>query len=95
MLIKETFISIQGEGRNIGKPSLFIRMAGCNLSCSWCDTDYKGGDEYSVKEVVLMILGIFRLNKAVKNLVITGGEPTIQMEILNVLKLHHQQQRLK
>jgi 7-carboxy-7-deazaguanine synthase len=84
MLIKETFISIQGEGRNIGKLSLFIRMAGCNLSCDFCDTDFKGGDVVSINEMERLITGHLK-NQFIKNIVITGGEPTIQVEIFSTL----------
>ena len=50
MKIAEIFRSLQGEGKNQGKPCLFIRLAGCNLHCHWCDTAYAQtggiGDEY-------------------------------------------------
>lgn len=41
--IKEIFYSLQGEGANTGIRAIFIRLAGCNLSCSYCDTDWKQG----------------------------------------------------
>ncbi|MGE5235266.1 MAG: radical SAM protein, partial [Acidobacteriota bacterium] len=40
MVIAETFVSLQGEGTLAGMPSFFIRTAGCNLRCAWCDTPY-------------------------------------------------------
>ena len=61
MKISEIFTSIQGEGTNAGKPSIFLRTAECNLKCTWCDTkytwDWKNFDyskevkEISIKEV--------------------------------------------
>ena len=81
-----TFVSINGEICNAHQGSLctFIRFAGCNLRCSWCDTKYAQeedtGHEYSLPEV-------FSLVKAngPKNVTITGGEPMVQMEALTRL----------
>jgi len=83
MKICETFRSIQGEGVTIGAVTFFIRTAGCNLSCSWCDTGYSkdGGYELSVSEIT-------DLTKDERNICVTGGEPLLQngmIELLNVL----------
>ncbi|WP_373740288.1 7-carboxy-7-deazaguanine synthase QueE [Neisseria sp.] len=77
--IVEIFESLQGEGRNTGMPAVFIRLGKCNLACSWCDTDYLTFDMMGLAD----IMG--RLKKyAARNIIITGGEPTIQphLEIL-------------
>ncbi|MFC2162533.1 7-carboxy-7-deazaguanine synthase QueE [Candidatus Altiarchaeota archaeon] len=82
MKVIEVFASIQGEGRYIGRPSVFIRLAGCNLRCSWCDTKYAftGGKELSVEELV------YEVNRLNLSLVcITGGEPMLQIEQLREL----------
>ena len=52
--IKEIFTSIQGEGPFIGHKQLFVRFCGCNLSCKYCDTDYRTVDskEYTIDELV-------------------------------------------
>jgi len=73
--ISEVFTSIQGEGKNIGLPCNFIRLSGCNLNCPWCDTDYKPKYELTKQEILV------KLNPAFP-VVITGGEPLIQKNIL-------------
>lgn len=79
MRITETFQSIQGEGPAMGVPCFFIRFAGCNLRCRWCDTPRSSwkpeGIELSVDE--LLIKAIEHPGRAV---VITGGEPFIHPE---------------
>jgi 7-carboxy-7-deazaguanine synthase len=54
LLVSELFYSIQGETTRAGFPSFFIRLAGCNLNCAWCDTAYarSGGRRMSVESVV-------------------------------------------
>lgn len=69
----EIFESLQGEGRNMGRPCVFVRFAGCNLSCAWCDTDVRKRFELSLAELVKEVKGF----KA-KSVILTGGEPTIQ-----------------
>lgn len=71
--INEIFYSIQGEGRNTGMPAWFIRFAGCNLDCSWCDTDYSKKMEYQPKDIWEEIN-----ENSCKNVVLTGGEPGLQ-----------------
>ena len=73
----ETFTSIQGESTHAGRICFFIRLAGCNLRCSFCDTTYAftGGSEYTVDEIIAMA------EKAPCKLVeITGGEPLLHSE---------------
>ncbi len=69
----EIFESLQGEGRNTGRPCVFVRFAGCNLSCPWCDTDVTRKFSASLEELVAEIVGL-----GTKSVVLTGGEPTIQ-----------------
>lgn len=68
----EIFESLQGEGRNAGRPCVFVRFAGCNLSCPWCDTDVGERFKLSLEELVDEIKGY----KA-KSVVLTGGEPAL------------------
>ena len=82
MKIAEIFKSLQGEGRNQGKPCLFIRLAGCNLHCRWCDTEYArtAGTEMSLDAVLEQV---WRVNPP--NVCITGGEPLMQAQELEPL----------
>lgn len=86
----EIFASIQGEGLSAGLPSTFIRLAICNLRCTWCDTAYTWDwDRYDRAEQT-MPLGIEDALHAItafppRNVVITGGEPLIQRRQLEPL----------
>lgn len=83
MRVCEIFKSIQGESRYAGRPCTFIRMTGCNLRCSYCDTTYAyhEGKESSEDEVISEIV------KAGLSLVeITGGEPLLQEEVYPLIK---------
>ena len=71
----EIFYSLQGEGPRAGTPAVFLRLSGCNLHCSWCDTRYSWlpGCELSAAEVAARVLSY-----DCSSLVITGGEPLLQ-----------------
>jgi len=84
MKISEIFYSIEGEGIEIGRPEIFVRLSGCNLRCKWCDTKYawNNGKEMSVKEIIKEIS-----KYPCKNVSITGGEPLLQKkETLELIK---------
>ena len=72
----EIFESLQGEGRNTGRPCVFIRFAGCNLRCPWCDTDV-------AKKFSASLADIQRELKQYKarSVILTGGEPTLVKEM--------------
>ena len=72
----EIFESLQGEGRNTGRPCVFIRFAGCNLKCPWCDTDVAKKFSSSLAD----ILKELKQYKA-KSVILTGGEPTLVKEM--------------
>jgi len=84
MRVSEVFVSVQGEGPSVGRPAVFLRLAGCNLSCSWCDTKYAwfGGEELGVDVVAERVLDLLRRFRGVNLLVVTGGEPLLQSEEL-------------
>src|ERR1700675_542596 len=83
MVITEIFKSIQGEGTRAGLPCVFVRLTGCNLRCTWCDTAYAfhGGTKYTVDEVVDKVGAISAAGRDFLPLVeITDGEPLLQPE---------------
>jgi len=75
MRICEIFVSLQGEGTDAGTPCTFVRLAGCNLRCSYCDTEYAfhGGKEMSDGEISDTVSGL-----GCRRVCITGGEPLLQ-----------------
>ena len=83
MFITEIFKSIQGEGTRAGLPCVFVRLTGCNLRCTWCDTAYAfhGGKKMSVDEVMARVGELAGSNKTVPLVELTGGEPLLQEEI--------------
>lgn len=72
----EIFESLQGEGRNTGRPCVFIRFAGCNLKCPWCDTDVAKKFSASLADIQKEL----KQYKA-KSVILTGGEPTLVKEM--------------
>lgn len=87
MKVSEIFRSIQGEGRNQGLITTFLRLSGCNLKCAWCDTLYarEGGREVPVGEVFKAVEF-----SSCSRVCITGGEPLLQGEEVGALarRLH-------
>lgn len=83
MKIVEIFDSIDGEGIRTGKLVSFVRTAGCNLRCSYCDTLYALFDEKEACEYTEMSVDevIAKLNHTWKRVTITGGEPLLAQEI--------------
>lgn len=86
MQISEIFFSIQGESTYVGMPCAFIRLAGCNLECDWCDTDYaksvEGASDMSIDEILVEVK---KLNT--KLVEVTGGEPMVQAETVELTAL--------
>lgn len=80
--VNEIFYSIQGESTYAGRPCVFIRLTGCNLRCTWCDTEYAfhEGEDMAIEE----ILEVVRSYDC--NLVeVTGGEPLMQPDSIDLL----------
>ncbi len=79
MLISEMFRSLQGEGKLIGIPTVFVRSVGCNLECSWCDTRYAftDGKETSEDEIVDFVGDCH-------DVCLTGGEPLLRKEMVSL-----------
>ncbi len=87
--LAEHFISINGEGRRAGELALFLRFAGCNLRCDWCDTAWACGKD-APHEVVTLddIIKIAEqaVSQGVRNVTLTGGEPLLQEAIADVIE---------
>lgn len=88
MRVNEIFYSIQGEGRYTGTPAVFVRLAGCNLRCSFCDTEFESFTEMSEAEIVSEVL-----RYPTVHVILTGGEPTLQLTT-SLLRLFEAQGRL-
>jgi len=95
MTIFEIFRSIQGEGTRAGLPCIFVRLTGCNLRCTWCDTAYAfhGGTKMSVEEVLTRVeelstvsaeeqFGNAESSRKLSLVELTGGEPLLQPEVI-------------
>lgn len=74
--VNEIFYSLQGEGAQTGKPVIFIRLSGCNLRCSFCDTKHEEGSEMTLDTILTKV----KEQSTVCNYIIfTGGEPLLQL----------------
>src|SRR5512133_3394937 len=80
--VNEIFFSIQGEGTRAGLPCIFIRLTGCNLRCTYCDTEYAfyEGKEHSIEEIIDIVKGY-----KCSLVEVTGGEPLMQSESLELM----------
>ena len=80
--VNDIFYSLQGEGHNTGRAAAFVRFSGCNLKCSFCDTDFASFEEMTGPDIVARIKP-FGASLAV----LTGGEPTLQVtaELIDLL----------
>jgi len=79
LYVSEVFVTIQGEGPHAGTPAIFIRLSGCNLQCSFCDTDFESVRElYELEELVGLVKSAHTTAHWVNLVVITGGEPFTQ-----------------
>lgn len=79
--LRSVFSSIQGEGRHTGRPATFIRFAGCNLNCPWCDTRKHTKEMCTLPEIMAKVRKLGN-----RSVIVTGGEPTIVIGLRNVLE---------
>lgn len=83
MFINEIFYSLQGEGFFTGTPAIFLRFAGCNLHCPFCDTQHHSSHSMTEEEIVKAVSSY-----PARHVVITGGEPSLQVIPSLIDKLH-------
>jgi 7-carboxy-7-deazaguanine synthase (Cx14CxxC type) len=99
--VKEIYYTLQGEGANTGRPAVFLRFAGCNLwsgreadrataVCQFCDTDFVGGTKFATPEQLADEVASqwFGNGTSKRFVVITGGEPLLQLDEPLILSLH-------
>ena len=81
--ITEIFLSLQGEARDAGWPSVFVRLTGCPLRCGYCDTAYAfhGGDWHEVDAILAEVA-----SHGVRHVCVTGGEPLAQKRCIGLLE---------
>jgi 7-carboxy-7-deazaguanine synthase len=82
MRITEIFHSIQGESSHVGQPCVFVRLTGCPLRCTWCDTEYAfyGGTDISLEEILAKVKSY-----GCPLVEVTGGEPLAQPEAIPLI----------
>lgn len=85
--VVERFVSVNGEGKNAGRLSAFIRFPGCNLSCSYCDTKWANASELSFELISIENLVSFVVESGVRHVTLTGGEPTLQPFLCDLVEV--------
>ena len=83
MRINDIFYSLQGEGHHTGRAAVFVRFAGCNLRCSFCDTEFDTFREMTPADI-LQVISVY----PARFVILTGGEPTLQADEAFVDLLH-------
>ena len=83
--INEIFYSLQGEGYWTGTPAVFLRFSGCNLKCPFCDTDFAAAAAMTEDE---LISALKDASSECKRVIVTGGEPALQLDEALVQRLH-------
>lgn len=90
MVHGDPWYTIQGEGPDAGTPAVFVRLAGCNLRCFFCDTEFEGGRQWELEELTTFCADLVKDVPSCELVVLTGGEPLLQnvvplMRRLNLL----------
>lgn len=86
--VNHIFYSLQGEGYHTGRPAVFVRFAGCNLRCPFCDTDFDAYREMTGDDILQEVLSLAPAGDVRPMVVLTGGEPTLQADEALIDLLH-------
>ena len=87
--VNEIFYTLQGEGAHSGIPAVFVRFSGCNLRCTWCDTEFTQYTLMSAEQIVAEAQNLYdEPNERRKMCVLTGGEPSLQVDKALIDALH-------
>ena len=91
--VNEIFYSLQGEGHNTGRAAVFVRFAGCNLKCPFCDTEFTRYEELTTEEILAQIANVYHPTSNTQHpssplVILTGGEPTLQVDEPFIDRLH-------
>jgi 7-carboxy-7-deazaguanine synthase len=78
--VNDIFYSLQGEGHNTGRAAVFVRFSGCNLHCPFCDTDFSHYETLTAQEIIQRMLTLTPRSEDKPIVVLTGGEPTLQVD---------------
>ena len=95
MKVVEKFVSINGEGPRAGELAVFLRFKGCNLRCSYCDTMWANEPDCPYVEETPQELYNYVKSTKVKNVTLTGGEPLLQQDMDQLLKLLTEDEELR
>ncbi len=95
MNVAEIFQSINGEGPKAGELALFVRFTGCNLHCTYCDTDWAISFDAAAKSMRPTDIAEIVAQSGMKNVTLTGGEPLLQKDMPRLLALLHQLPKLR
>ena len=101
--INEIFYSLQGEGFHTGTPAVFVRFAGCNLRCPFCDTQFDARMQMTAEEIVAGVWSLYPQNRPSHDIsdssgaesqirpivILTGGEPSLQVDNTLIKALHN------
>lgn len=87
--VNEIFYTLQGEGAHSGIPAVFVRFSGCNLRCPWCDTEFTAHTDMTAEQIVARVAELYDIpNERRKMVVLTGGEPSLQVDKELIDALH-------